>query len=141
MIEVDPQFERDVQSLRRDLGRLGREIEPAVNKEIREALKPIVEDARRRYDHRYGRRTGKGRRSIRAAATKRRAAIIAGRRKVPYVYMQEYGGRTDAGRARLGPSRSEGNFYRPAVQKGVRQLVAHDIPRQLDRLTRKAGYR
>jgi hypothetical protein len=157
-------FIKGLEDFRRDLKVAGDGLDKRLQRTLKEAVAPIARDAQQRYDRLHptalrrrtpGRRPGRGRRSIRALATQRRAQVAMGGKKAPYVLGQEFGSLQGprkrqfpvARRVTWGTPRwrggggqhtaSEGNFFTPAVQVGV-QALGPKIERMLDGLFREA---
>lgn len=121
---------RGLRKLRSDLKEMGSEYRSALDKNLKKAAQPIVQDAKKRYRQEHPRRRG-GRgsqRGIRAAAGGGRVRVVLGGGRYPYLLGQEWG----SGKYPQFPARSkEGHFFWPAIRAGA-DRVTGDVQKALD---------
>ena len=126
-----------LRSLRKDMRRLKRDIDKDLKKEIRSQMKPIVMDARGRYDKHYTRRSGRSRRSIRASVTKSKVVLYGdSRRTKAHMSGQEWGSIRSK---QFGSRQAEGRFFWPAVRDGLKNM-SKGIDAAVRRSSSRAGF-
>lgn len=129
--------------LRRELRSLEKAYQKALDKEMRNAARPIVADAKRRYRAIHPRsRGGKGsQRGLRAGSRRGQPTVNIGTVKIPYLQGQEWGSKTypQFPTWRKSPSGkgAVGRFFWPAVQDGMEEASKH-VASAVDRAHRRS---
>ena len=117
---------------RRDLAELDKAYRRALDKEIKLAVRPIVDDAKRRYRQLHPKR-GKSKRSERGMK-----ALVGGGRiraemqwtKYPYLLPQEFGTKKPNAK-QFPPYKKEGYYFWPAIREGTTEMIAR-VQKALD---------
>lgn len=133
---------RDIRKTRRELRKLSKEYRKAMDKNLKAAVKPIADDAKRRYRAIYAAKRGRGRRSkgsqrgIRSGQLRGSPAVFLGGQRYPYLQGQEWGSdfypQFPARRPSKSGRGSDGNFWWPAIEDG-RDTARKKIIKEVDR--------
>ena len=121
----------DIQGLgqfRRDLRAMGPEFRKGLDNELRKTVKPIADEAKKRYRRIYSkRRGGKGtQRGIRHSAGGGRVRVIIGSARYPYLLGQEWGSDRFPQfppATQRKPPHERGYFFWPSVVAGREDLT------------------
>lgn len=116
---------KGLREFRRDLRALGDDYRKGLDRELKEAAKPIVEDARERYRIRHPRRgRSKGsQRGIRPGVSARGARVLLGSTRYPYLLGQEFGGHRFPQFPPRAPKPPGGYFFYAAISEGTQDLM------------------
>lgn len=127
-----------------DLNKALREIDPALQKELRTAFRRIAQKVRDIARARMPVRSGRARTSVRAASTSKGAYVASGKASVPYVAWLDFGGALKpVGQRRntqMRPVIRGGRYLYPAVAKFTPQAMREAVA-AVEKAKARAGLR
>ena len=129
--------------MRKDLRKLDKQYQKDLDKELRNAARPIIADAKKRYRtiHPRSRKGHGSQRGLRAGARRGQPTVNIGTAKIPYLQGQEWGSKQypQFPLWRKSPSGkgAVGRFFWPAVQDGMQEASRH-VAAAVDRANKRA---